>query len=54
MTKLTKWNVLDYLKTEEDRALYLQASLEEAGDDEQFMQAVRVDIEQARKLYPNN
>ncbi len=28
--KLTDWNIQDYLKTPEDRALYLEAAIEEA------------------------
>jgi probable addiction module antidote protein len=31
--KLHDWNVLDYLKTEEDMALYLEAAYEEGGVD---------------------
>ena len=31
--KLKKWDSAQYLKTEEDMALYLDACLQEAGDD---------------------
>lgn len=31
--KLTDWNIQDYLKTPEDRALYLEAAIEEAVKD---------------------
>ena len=32
-TTLTEWNIQDYLKTPEDRALYLEAAIEEAARD---------------------
>lgn len=32
----TRWNSAEYLKTEEDIQLYLEACLEEAGDDPAF------------------
>ena len=35
--KLKKWDTVDYLKTDEDRAAYLEACLEEAGDDPAFI-----------------
>lgn len=35
--KLKKWDSAEYLKTEEDMALYLEACLEEAGDDAAFI-----------------
>ena len=35
--KLKKWDSAGHLKTEADMALYLQASLEEAGDDAAFV-----------------
>ncbi|MEI7786259.1 MAG: addiction module antidote protein [Betaproteobacteria bacterium] len=35
--KLKKWNSAQYLKTEEDMALYLDACLQEAGDDAAFI-----------------
>lgn len=31
--KLRKWDSAEHLKTEEDMALYLEACLQEAGDD---------------------
>ena len=31
--KLTKWKIEDYLKTQKDRALYLEAAIEEAKKD---------------------
>ena len=36
-TKLRKWDAVDHLKTDEDMALYLDACLEEAGDDAAFI-----------------
>lgn len=35
--KLNKWDSAKHLKTEEDMALYLEACLEEAGDDPAFI-----------------
>ncbi|MDE2799012.1 MAG: hypothetical protein OXI94_10135 [Gemmatimonadota bacterium] len=33
----TRWDSAEYLKTEEDMLLYLEACLEEAGDDPTFI-----------------
>ena len=33
----TRWDSAEYLKTEEDMLLYLEACLEEAGDDPAFI-----------------
>lgn len=35
--KLKKWDSAEHLKTEKDMALYLEACLEEAGDDAAFI-----------------
>lgn len=35
--KLRKWDSAEHLKTEEDMALYLDACLQEAGDDAAFI-----------------
>lgn len=35
--KLRKWDSAEHLKTEEDMALYLEACIEEAGDDAAFI-----------------
>ena len=35
--KLRKWDSADHLKTDEDMALYLEACIEEAGDDAAFI-----------------
>jgi probable addiction module antidote protein len=36
-TKTTRWNSAEYLKTDEDIQLYLEACLEEAEDDPAFI-----------------
>ena len=35
--KLSKWDSAEYLKTDEDIVLYLEACLDEAGDDAAFI-----------------
>lgn len=35
--KLRKWDSAEYLKTDEDMAMYLDACMEEAGDDAAFI-----------------
>ncbi len=35
--KLRKWDTAEHLRTEEDMALYLEACLQEAGDDAAFV-----------------
>jgi probable addiction module antidote protein len=35
--KLKKWDSAEHLETDEDMALYLEARLEEAGDDAAFV-----------------
>ncbi len=35
--KTTRWNSAEYLKTDEDIRLYLEACFEEAGDDAAFI-----------------
>lgn len=42
--KLKKWNIQDHLQTEEDRQAYLEAALEEAGDDPMYIAHVLGDI----------
>lgn len=36
-TKITPYDSAEYLKTDEDMAMYLEACLEEAGDDAAFI-----------------
>ena len=46
--KLSKWDVVDYLKTDEDMALYLEACLE--GGDPTLIVAALGDIARARGM----
>lgn len=48
--KRRKWDVVEHLKTEEDMALYLEAAMEEAGDDANFIVKVLGDIARARGM----
>ncbi len=48
--KLTKFDAADYLKTDEDMALYLEACLQEGGDDPAFITAALGDIARARSI----
>lgn len=48
--KLRKWDVVEHLKTDEDIALYLEACLEEAGDDSTFITKVLGDIARAKGM----
>ncbi|MEO5658983.1 MAG: addiction module antidote protein [Polaromonas sp.] len=48
--KLRKWDSAEYLKTEEDMSLYLQACLEEAGDDAAFIASALGNIARARGM----
>lgn len=45
--KFEKYDVADYLRTEEDMAAYLEACFEEAGDDVAFIAAALGDIARA-------
>jgi probable addiction module antidote protein len=49
-TKLSKWDVAEHLKTDEDMALYLEACLEEAGDDAAFIAKALGDIARAKGM----
>ena len=46
--KLRKWDSAEHLKTEEDMALYLQACLQEAGDDAAFVAKALDTVARAR------
>lgn len=46
--KFTKWNSIDYLKTDEDLVTYLEVCLDEAGDDLRFIAKVHGTITRAR------
>lgn len=48
--KLRKWDVVEGLKTEEDMALYLEAAMEDAGDDAAFIAKVLGDIAKAKGM----
>jgi len=48
--KLRKWDTVEYLKTEEDMELYLQACLEEAGDDARFIAKALGNIARAKGM----
>lgn len=48
--KLRRWDTTEYLKTDEDMVLYLQACMEEAGDDAAFIAAALGDIARARGM----
>src|SRR5882672_6235444 len=46
--KLTKFDPVDYLKTEEDMALYLEACFQEGGDDPAFIASALGNVARAR------
>jgi probable addiction module antidote protein len=46
--KLTEWRVADYLRTAEERAFYLNASVEAFGDNSTLMVQVLRDIASAQ------
>ena len=46
----TKWDVQDSLQTPEDCALFIQAAIEEAGDDPAFIAAVLGDVARSRGM----
>ena len=48
--KLRQWDSAEHLKTDEDIALYLDACLEEAGDDPAFIAKVLGNIARARGM----
>ncbi len=48
--KLRKWDTVEHLKTDEDMALYLEACLEEAGDDAAFIAKALGDIARAKGM----
>lgn len=49
-TKTTPYDTAEYLKTEEDMALYLEACFEEAGDDYAFITKALGVIARARGM----
>lgn len=48
--KLRRWDTAEYLKSEEDMVMYLQACMDEAGDDAAFIAAALGDIARARGM----
>lgn len=48
--KLSKWDVVDHLKTDEDMALYLDACMEEDPGDGSLIRAALGDIARARGM----
>ncbi|MFH1870927.1 MAG: addiction module antidote protein [Pseudomonadota bacterium] len=48
--KLSKWDVVEYLKTEEDMALYLDACLDEDPGEGSLVRAALNDIARARGM----
>lgn len=50
MLKLKKWDTAEHLQTEEDIALYLEACIEEAGDDAAFIAKALGNIARARGM----
>lgn len=48
--KFSRYDVVDYLKSEEELAAYLEACMEEAGDDAAYIAAALGDIARARGM----
>jgi probable addiction module antidote protein len=48
--KFSRYDVVDYLKSDEDIAAYLDACIEEAGDDAAYIAAALGDIARARGM----
>jgi probable addiction module antidote protein len=48
--KLRKWDSAEHLKTDEDMALYLEACLQEAGDDAAFIAKALGNIARAKGM----
>lgn len=49
-TRLRKWDSAEHLKTEEDMVLYLEACMEEAGDDAAFIAKALGNIARAKGM----
>ena len=49
-TALKKWDSAEHLQTEEDMAIYLEACLEEAGDDAAFIAKALGNIARAKGM----
>jgi probable addiction module antidote protein len=48
--KLRKWDSAEHLKTDEDMVMYLQACMDEAGDDAAFIAAALGNIARAKGM----
>lgn len=48
--KLRKWDSAEHLKTEEDMVMYLEACMEEAGDDAAFIAKALGNIARAKGM----
>jgi probable addiction module antidote protein len=48
--KLSRYDVTDYLKSKEELAAYLDACMEEAGDDAAYIAAALGDVARARGM----
>ena len=48
--KLRKWDTVEHLKTDEDMVMYLDACMEEAGDDAAIIAAALGDIARAKGM----
>jgi probable addiction module antidote protein len=48
--KTTAWDPAQYLRTEEEVLLYIDAAFEEAGDDANFIAKVLCDVARARGM----
>ena len=48
--KLRRWDSAEHLKTKEDMVLYLQACMEEAGDDAAFIAKALGNVARARGM----
>lgn len=46
--KVRKWDSAEYLKTEQDMAMYFEACLQEAGDDAAFLAKALGNIARAK------
>ncbi len=47
---MRKWDTVEHLKTDEDMVMYLEACMEEAGDDAAFIAAALGDIARAKGM----
>jgi len=50
MSKTTPWDVQEFLQTPEDCAHYVQAAIEEAGDDAAFIAKALGDVAKSRGM----